>query len=339
MTYDAAGNLLQNETSVTIGGWTSPTLNKAAGALLSENSRQGFSSKKINVHRGLTAVNFKTATRIEARLRPEGIRSRCQSLNRYAYVLNNPARFTDRLGLSAQSPACLSRRRAMVTGGSGSCGGIYEGGSGGVSIDGGGAIPIGLFGDGSPAGGESAVQCPSSGCSGFNSDGIWWEYGGVARSNVGFFSCVGTGSFSTENAAGAAAVNCINGQSIAENIEYGGNITYDPLTGKYSFTLPVSGTPSSVDIPGNIPSGLEAAADYHTHADYDPAMGLGNEIFSNAGAGTDIPGNNASGLLGYLGTPGGRIEVYSPNNPAQLPGGCVLLGTPVPINPTVPMCH
>jgi len=99
MTYNAAGNLLQNETRVTICVWTSPSLNNAAGSLLSENSRQGFSSKKINMHQGWTAVNFKTATGIEARLRPKGIRSRCQSLNRYAYVLNNPTNLIDPSGM------------------------------------------------------------------------------------------------------------------------------------------------------------------------------------------------------------------------------------------------
>jgi RHS repeat-associated protein len=84
-----------------------------------------------------------------------------QSLNRYAYVLNNPTTLTDRLGLS---PNCLVQRsgrpHAMNTPTTG-CGGWYEGG-GGISIDGGGAFPWGRFGAG--GGGESAYLCPPGGC-------------------------------------------------------------------------------------------------------------------------------------------------------------------------------
>lgn len=71
----------------------------AAADRLAENSRQGFESEKINSHQGWSEVNFKTATGIGARLRPKGIRSRCQSLNRYAYVLNNPCSLIDPFGL------------------------------------------------------------------------------------------------------------------------------------------------------------------------------------------------------------------------------------------------
>jgi RHS repeat-associated protein len=89
-----------------------------------------------------------------------------QSLNRYAYVRNNPTTLTDPLGLS---PACLARSggpfHARVSTGAG-CPGVYEGGNGGVSIDGGGAIPAGLFGEGGLGGGGSAVQCPGNICEG-----------------------------------------------------------------------------------------------------------------------------------------------------------------------------
>jgi RHS repeat-associated protein len=66
-----------------------------------------------------------------------------QSLNRYAYVLNNPTSLTDRTGLS---PACLHANRYGAT--TAGCGGFYEGGNGGVSVDGGGGFPAGLFGSG-----------------------------------------------------------------------------------------------------------------------------------------------------------------------------------------------
>lgn len=87
-----------------------------------------------------------------------------QSLNRYAYVRNNPTTLTDPLGLS---PACLFRSGGLVharvsTGGAG-CNGVYDGGDGGASIDGGGGMPPGLGGllGGS---GESYGLCPDNAC-------------------------------------------------------------------------------------------------------------------------------------------------------------------------------
>jgi hypothetical protein len=80
-----------------------PVLPLAAMGELAENSRQGFATKKINSHRGSSEVNFKTVTGIGASLRPKGIGSRCQSLNRYAYALNNPTTFTDPTGLLCQN--------------------------------------------------------------------------------------------------------------------------------------------------------------------------------------------------------------------------------------------
>jgi hypothetical protein len=72
-----------------------------AATLVAENLRQGFTTKEINAHLGWKEVNFKTAAGIGASLRREGIRSRCQSLNRYAYVLDNPTNLIDPLGLCA----------------------------------------------------------------------------------------------------------------------------------------------------------------------------------------------------------------------------------------------
>ena len=76
----------------------------AAAVPVGENSHQGFSSKKINTHPGWSEVNLKTATGIGVSLRREGIRSRCQSLNRYAYVMNNPTALIDPLGLDSCKP-------------------------------------------------------------------------------------------------------------------------------------------------------------------------------------------------------------------------------------------
>jgi hypothetical protein len=77
----------------------SVVLSLAAVAPVAENSRLGFSTKKSGSHSGRSEVNFKTAAGMGASLRREGIRSRCQSLNRYAYVGNNPTTLIDPSGL------------------------------------------------------------------------------------------------------------------------------------------------------------------------------------------------------------------------------------------------
>jgi hypothetical protein len=66
---------------------------------LAENSRPGFTTKEISSYPGSSEVDFKTLSRIQTSLRSEGIGSRCQSLNRYAYALNNPTTNIDPLGL------------------------------------------------------------------------------------------------------------------------------------------------------------------------------------------------------------------------------------------------
>src|SRR5271157_4061439 len=71
----------------------------AAAVPVAKNSRPGFELKKINSRPGWSEVNFKTVSGIGVSLRQNGIGSRCQSLNRYAYVLNNPTTLTDPTGL------------------------------------------------------------------------------------------------------------------------------------------------------------------------------------------------------------------------------------------------
>ena len=77
----------------------------AAAVTVAKNSRPGFEPKKINSHPGWSEVNFKTVSGIGVSLRRDGIRSRCQSLNRYAYVINNPTTLVDPKGLQGQPPA------------------------------------------------------------------------------------------------------------------------------------------------------------------------------------------------------------------------------------------
>jgi RHS repeat-associated protein len=232
-----------------------------------------------------------------------------QSLNRYAYVMNNPTTFTDPLGLLVPigenpfSPGC--------------------------TVDG-FAMPCGFIGQ------NSVLPCPNNACTGASKNNLPVQY--HATEVGGYYSCVLTGTWGSQNEAGEAAVNCINGASIATNTEYGGNI-YEMANGNYSFTQPVGGTADSVEIPDTIPDATTFAGDYHTHGAYDP--NYYNEIFSPQ----DIFGITQNGQPGYLGTPASRIEVFSPNQASQLPLGCVLVGSPVPANQSgpggtgVPQCH
>jgi hypothetical protein len=92
---------LMAATEESISPWTEApsAVLPLAAARVAENSCQGFTAKEINSHPGFGEVNFKTAAGVGAGLRREGVRSRCQSLNRYAYVLNNPTTLTDPVGL------------------------------------------------------------------------------------------------------------------------------------------------------------------------------------------------------------------------------------------------
>ncbi len=250
-----------------------------------------------------------------------------QSWNRYAYVLNKPTTLIDPLGLNGCGRA--SNRLQCEQG-------SYHNPFGSPAdplclIDG-VEVPCSIaFAKAQTAG---FVECPGDICEGTNWNGLPVQYQAPEGARSGFYTCTLPGEYGSQNAAGEAAVGCINAGSIATNTEFGGNI-YQMANGQYSFTHPVAGGPASVDIPDTVPNGTTIAADYHTHAAYDPAMGLGNEIFSPV----DIAGNDASGLPGFLGTPTGRIQIYDPTQTNQYPRGCVLVGTPVPISPAVPTCH
>lgn len=106
--------------------------------------------------------------------------------------------------------------------------------------------------------------------------------------------------------AGFRAVNAVNPRSVRENREYGGWV-YQNQDNTYSSTSPVRGDVASVFLPAPasvLPAGSRLRASYHTHAGPDPRFD--NENFSPQ----DIRSDNALGIGGYLGTPGGAFKYH-----------------------------
>ena len=118
-----------------------------------------------------------------------------QSLNRYAYALNNPTSLVDPSGMIA----CLVSRPGRRRNAPSPCDAYYDGGGGGsvtISFDGGVGVSPGLFGYGGVGGaglggGESAVQCPDNVCSGFGTsasgDTAWAEFVATAGGVNGYY--------------------------------------------------------------------------------------------------------------------------------------------------------
>jgi RHS repeat-associated protein len=231
-------------------------------------------------------------------------RTNPQTWNRYAYVTGNPLKYVDPRGLSAASSDCVWNGR---------CGCILDG----VAVS---------CGSVSGLGSNGIAACPNNFCAGM-ANGVYMQY--TADPNAaGFYSCLTTGSFSTQQQAGIAAVTCSNGLSIYYNREYVGNI-YQETNGEYSFTPGIQQGPDSghVDFNG-IPDDTDFSGFYHTHGAFD--INYNNEQFS--GVPGDINTANSvrnQGFPTYLGTPLGRIEMYVPAQAGQYPNGCVLVGPAV----------
>jgi hypothetical protein len=178
-----------------------------------------------------------------------------------------------------------------------------------------------------------AVQCPNGFCAGF-SGGVYKQYTADA-SGAGFYSCLTTGSFATQQQAGIAAVGCANGQSIYYNREYVGNIYQIDSNGQYSFALGTAqgSATGTVDF-SDIPDDTEFAGFYHTHGAFD--IDYWSEEFSGFNGDIGVafsPGNQ--GFPTYLGTPAGRIEMFNPALFGAFPNGCVLVGPPVVPGPGI----
>jgi hypothetical protein len=136
-------------------------------------------------------------------------------------------------------------------------------------------------------------------------------------------------TFKDQEAAAKAALNKANPQSIQDNLEYGGLIFRDKMSGEYGYTGPVKGTDQGVNPFGApIPPGTELVGDYHTHADYSvvdrntgAAVRTSNSLKDDFNSDNFSPedirgikavGKNIRGYNGYLGTPSGIFKVYNP---------------------------
>jgi hypothetical protein len=120
---------------------------------------------------------------------------------------------------------------------------------------------------------------------------------------------------------------------------------YKDANGLYSYTAPTQGNVDSSPFdPTDVPDGTDFAGSYHTHGGYVP--GQASEMFSfprdqilNDIGNYMLPSNN--GQPGFLGTPGGRVEVFYPSQASTQIFGCALIGPPIPgaFGGGVPSCH
>jgi len=116
----------------------------------------------------------------------------------------------------------------------------------------------------------------------------------------------GVPRFAVRNSAARGVLNRINPVSVRKNVEHGGWV-YRNADNTFSYTRPVEGTVSSVNIgnPGRVvPNGTVASASYHTHGGPDPRYD--NENFSPQ----DLRADRLVGLDGYLGTPAGFMKLH-----------------------------
>jgi RHS repeat-associated protein len=135
--------------------------------------------------------------------------------------------------------------------------------------------------------------------------------------------------------AGWHAVNDVLPQTHHNTVEYGG-IIYQNSDGTYSYTAPISGTPTS--LPGfwqiPIPTGTSKSGWYHTHP-YVPGydgqhFSPSDQYISNHLNGSDL---NPTYGPGYLGTPTNSVRKYVPLVDPTLPSGNHGYAFPMTKNP------
>lgn len=144
-----------------------------------------------------------------------------------------------------------------------------------------------------------------------------------------------TRSFPTADAAAQHALDRANPRSVQDNLEYGGLVTRNEKTGRFSATAPRVGTGDSFDPSSVVVSKpAESIGDYHTHGDYSkPGPGpdrapqrvanpsldrYDSNRFSDGdriGIRHDAAGK--PGYAGYLGTPSGDYRRFDPATSAD----------------------
>jgi hypothetical protein len=202
----------------------------------------------------------------------------------------------------------------------------------GLSGGGAGCVINGALGPCPTLGYNAYAICPGNACSGTLSGpgGIWLPVEYSAIWSGGYYSCSVAGVYDAQNTAGIAAVACTAGEAAALGVEVGGDINRLP-NGQFTFAGVVTGTPSYVDIT----TSANTVAIFNVEV-----TGWLPEYIG----GPDINSSNQFNMPLYRGTPGGRIELYNPATNNQFPGGCVLVGSPLPPLPNwhpagMPKCN
>lgn len=196
-----------------------------------------------------------------------------QSLNRYAYVTNNPLSLVDRNGLDPflyDVPtdtcggdtflACEDARNSGGGGGPGGSGGCYLMGM---------LTPCSVVS--SAIGAGAAVQCPGNLCSGTNAAGYPVDFQAFNGGGAGYYTPHGApGSvYYNSDAAASGAKSLYGSDSVDQKREFSGAI-YEDDNGVFSFTPAELGDPctpftgcSSPYVPA--PDGTHFIAGYHSH--------------------------------------------------------------------------
>ncbi len=260
-----------------------------------------------------------------------------QSLNKYAYVNNDPINSTDPTGMMTGNFFCLLDVHGDCVGGNG-----YAPGGGSADLFGrAGCSADGMMTECSMVqallkmGG--GVECPNNDCSPqWNDKYKEFFFFRASTNGVGaYFPSQGPGTtFSTLQAALVAGALWAMAETADNGIENCG-MTYKS-GGQYSFTGSVEGHLASCQPKGAdsfVPSGSTADGGYHSHPN-DP--GYYHERLSGqpGSGGGDVIWANYYHYPISLGSPEGRIIVYYPSLGCQV----FVYGDPAGTGTTVPVC-
>jgi RHS repeat-associated protein len=237
-----------------------------------------------------------------------------QSLNRYAYVVNNPTAFTDPSG---------AYRFYMCDPEQGFCNWGFPGLSGG----GAGCVIDGALGPCPTLGYNAYALCPGNVCSGFNPHGQWVQYyafAGLAAAVNGYYAEWGVGSLGYNvYQAGISASQWGIWYLQQTGSEAGGSLSCG--YGICSSTLQAVGPPGEGFVRldpsfADIPSGTSGAGWWRATNGESPVSDLNLVDIWNMQLGTSLP------LFTGTTSGGGRVLLYDPAT--QGPFECVLVGGP-----------